>query len=147
MIEVKEMPIEEAIKVNKKISEFNDNIDMGKEYFENRYKGREKLIIVAYYNEVPAGYIVGYDMEEDSSFYCWMAGVDNEYRRLGILTRLMDYQINWIKDRGYKTLKIKTRNNRREMLSFLIKKDFYFTEVENMDDIKENRIYLQKDII
>ena len=147
MIEIKEVTIEEAIKVHKTIPEFYDLIPK-KEYFEDRYKNKEKLIIVAYYNGVPAGYIIGYDKFQDNeSFYCWMAGVDVNYRRLGILTQLMNYQINWAKNKSYNILKIKTRNNRREMLSFLIKNNFYFTNVEIKENIKDNRISLQKDII
>lgn len=123
MIEIKEVNIEEVLKVHKNIPEFYDTIPE-KEYFENRYKGREKLIIVAYYDGIPVGYIIGYDKFQDNkSFYCWMAGVDVNYRRLGILTHLMDYQTNWAKDKGYHILKIKTRN------------------------IKDNRINLQKDIV
>lgn len=60
MIEIKEVDIEEAMNVHNKILEFNE-LEPKKEYFENRYKNRNKLIIVAYYNDVPAGYIIGYD--------------------------------------------------------------------------------------
>lgn len=59
----------------------------------------------------------------------------------------MNYQINWEKDKGYHILKIKTRNNRREMLSFLIRNVFYFTDVETNENIENNRISLQKDIL
>ena len=76
-----------------------------------------------------------------------MTGVDVNYRRLGILTQLMDYQTNWAKDKGYHILKIKTRNTRREMLSFLIRNGFYFTDVETKENIKDNIINLQKDIV
>lgn len=76
MIEVKEVEIEEALKVHKNVLEF-DNLNPQKNFFENRYKDKEKLIIVTYYNSIPIGYIVGYDKtEENNSFYCWMAGVD-----------------------------------------------------------------------
>jgi len=144
MIEIKEVEIDEAIKVHHNVVEF-DNLDI--KYFEDRYKNKEKLIIVAYYNNVPAGYIVGYDKFEDNeSFYCWMAGVDINYRRLGALKALMNYQIKWAKEKGYKKLKIKTRNNRREMLNFLVKNGFYFTDIEKMENIEENRICLQKNI-
>lgn len=147
MIEIKEVNIEEVLKVHKNIPEFYDVIPE-KEYFENRYKGREKLIIVAYYDGIPVGYIIGYDKFHDNeSFYCWMTGVDVNYRRLGILTQLMDYLTNWAKNKGYSILKIKTRNNRREMLSFLIRNGFYFTDVEIKENIKDNRINLQKDIV
>lgn len=147
MIEIKEVNIEEVLKVHRNIPEFYEPIPK-KDYFENRYKRREKLIIVAYYNGIPVGYIIGYDKFQDNeSFYCWMAGVDVDYRRLGILTQLMDYQTNWAKNKGYHILKIKTRNNRREMLSFLIRNGFYFTNVETNENIENNRISLQKDII
>lgn len=146
MIEVKEVDIKEAIKVHKNIKEFNET-KPEKEYFENRYRDREKLIIVAYYNNVPAGYIIGYDKFQDGkNFYCWMAGVDSKFRKLGILTKMMQYQENWAKQKGYSILKIKTRNNRREMLSFLVKHNFNFLSVEKRDNIQDNRINLQKEI-
>ena len=146
MIEIKEVDIKEAIKVHKNIKEFNET-KPEKEYFENRYRDREKLIIVAYYNNVPAGYIIGYDKFQDGkNFYCWMAGVDSKFRKLGILTKMMQYQENWAKQKGYSILKIKTKNNRREMLSFLVKHNFNFLSVEKRDNIQDNRINLQKEI-
>lgn len=146
MIEIKEVDIEEVLKVHRNVLEF-DVLNPKKEYFENRYKDREKLIIVAYYNGIPTGYIVGYDeFQDNESFYCWMAGVDINYRKLGILTQLMNYQISWARQKGYQILKIKTRNSRREMLSFLVKNNFYFTDIEKEENINDNIIILQKDI-
>lgn len=144
MIEIKEVDINEAIEVHKSVLEFNET-EPNPEYFENRYKNKDKLIIVAYYNNIPIGYVIGYDKYEDEeSFYCWMAGVNNNYRRLGALKALMNYQIKWARNKGYKKLKIKTRNNRREMLSFLVKADFYFTSVEPKERIQDYRINLEK---
>ena len=143
---VKEVSIEEAVKVNRNVIEF-DGKDTTKEDFEKRYVGKDNLIIVAYYKNIPIGYIIGYDRYEDGSFYCWMAGVDNNYRRLGALTALMNYQMNWAKNKGYNKLKIRTRNNRREMLSFLVKNGFNFVSVEQRDNITENRINLEHDLI
>ena len=89
-IEVRETTIEEAIKVHKNVLEF-DELNPTKEHFENRYGDSEHLIIVAYYNEMPIGYIIGYDKFKDNkeNFYCWMAGVDYRYRRKGALKALM----------------------------------------------------------
>ena len=145
-IVVKEVSIEEAVKVNRNVIEF-DGKDTTKEDFEKRYVGKDNLIIVAYYKNIPIGYIIGYDRDNDGSFYCWMAGVDNNYRRLGALTTLMNYQMNWAKNKGYNKLKIRTRNNRREMLSFLVKNGFNFVSVEQRDDITENRINLEHSLI
>ena len=143
---VKEVPIDEAVKVNRNVIEF-DGKDTKAEDFERRYQDKDKLIIVAYYENVPIGYIIGYDRDNDGSFYCWMAGVDNNYRRLGALTSLMNYQMDWAKKKGYNKLKIRTRNNRREMLSFLVKNGFNFVSVEQRDDITENRINLEHSLI
>ncbi|MBU4245877.1 MAG: GNAT family N-acetyltransferase [Nanoarchaeota archaeon] len=140
---VKEVPIEEAVKVNLTIPEFDER-SRTEEYFADRYKGKENLIIAAYFENKPAGYLVGYDRFKDGSFYCWMAGVALQFREKGILAALMDYLESWAKARGYKKIRIKTRNNRREMLTYLVKYGFYFTEVEKYPNAKENRILAEK---
>lgn len=145
-IVVKEVSIDEIVKVNQNVIEF-DGKDTKAEDFEKRYQDKDKLLIVAYYENIPIGYIIGYDRDNDGSFYCWMAGVDNNYRRLGALTSLMNYQMDWAKKKGYTKLKIRTRNNRREMLSFLVKNGFNFVSVEEREDITENRINLEHDLI
>ncbi len=94
-IEIKETNIDEVLKVNKNVIEFSDDVNLNKEYFENRYQNKEYVKIVAYLNDIPIGYIVGYDKFNDGeSFYVWMAGVDYKYRRKGALTKLMQYQID-----------------------------------------------------
>jgi ribosomal protein S18 acetylase RimI-like enzyme len=141
-IVVREAPIEEAVEVNKTIGEFDAAYQ--KSYFEERYEGRKHLILVGYINDQRAGYVVGYDRDQDGSFYCWMAGVDPKFRRQRVLTSLMEYQSNWAKAHGYASLKIKTRNNRREMLSNLVKQGFLFTNVVAQPEIQDNRISLEK---
>lgn len=146
-IVVKEANIEDVVLISKNILEFTDGIELDKKYFEERYEGKNNVIIVAYINDNPIGYIVGYDKFEDGkSFYIWMAGVDYKFRRQGALTKLMKYQTDWAKSHGYCKLKIKTRNARREMLSYLVKNGFNFTEVEEKENIIENRINLEKQI-
>ena len=143
-ITFKEVPIEEAVKVNATIVEFDAPYQ--KDYFEDRYKGKDKLIIVAYVDDLPAGYIVGYDKFGDRSFYCWMAGVNPKFRKLGLLKAMMDYEDKWAKEKGYNKIKIKTRNNRREMLAYLVKYGFSFTEVVQHPNIDDNRILLEKEL-
>ncbi len=142
---IKETILEKALKVHKNVPEFEDT-NPSKEIFENRYQNAEKLIIVAYYQQKPIGYMIGYDKFRDNkeNFYCWMAGVDFRYRRMGALKGLMKYQEDWAREKGYQNLRIKTRNNRREMLSFLVKNKFYFVSVEGQEKIENNRINLVK---
>lgn len=144
-VKVIETTIDEVLKVNKNVIEFSDDVNLNKEYFERRYENKEHLITVAYLKDTPIGYIVSYDKFNDGeSFYIWMAGVDYNYRRKGALTELMNYQSEWAKKNGYSKLKIRTRNARREMLSYLVKNGFNFTEVEQKENILENRINLEK---
>jgi GNAT superfamily N-acetyltransferase len=143
-ITIKEVSIEEAVKVNATIIEFDDLYQ--RDFFEERYGDKEKLIIVAYVDNQPAGYIVGFDKFDDGSFYCDMAGVNPKFRKLGVMKSLMDYEDKWAKEKGYKKIKIKTRNDRREMLSFLVKNGFLFTEVVQKSSIEQNRILLEKEL-
>ena len=141
-ITIKNAPIEDAVLVNSTIVEFDKSYQ--KEYFEDRYKDKDNLTIVAYINDKPIGYVVWYDRDDDGSFYCWMAGVDPKYRRLGVLKKLMGYGFDWAKNKCYKTIKIKTRNNRREMLAYLVRYGFWFTNVVQYPDIGDNRIEFEK---
>lgn len=141
---IKEVPIDEVVKVSATIVEFDE--PYSKNYFEERYGSKDKLIIVAYLDNQPVGYIVGYDKLNEGSFYCWMAGVNPDFRKRGILKDLMDYQEQWAKNKGYKKIKIKTRNNCRGMLSYLVRYGFYIIEVVQYSNTKDNRILFEKNI-
>jgi len=144
-IVVKEVKLEDAFKVHSDIEEFkeaNDTIDL----FEDRIKGKDNVILVAYYNDNPAGYMISYDRYGDGSIYCWMAATKSEYRRHGILKNLMNYQMKLAKESGYNKVKIKTQNDRREMLSYLVKNGWNFTDVKEKDDIMRNKISLEINI-
>ena len=145
MITIKETSLQEAIKVNKQIPEF-DIKDKEADYFEEHYKGKEYLILVAYYNNQAAGYMISYDKFNDGSIYCWLAAVIPKFRKNGILKALMEYLTNWSKNKGYNKVKIKTRNKCRSMLSFLVKNNFQFTNVIKQEEIKENRIQAEREI-
>lgn len=142
-IVVKEVPIEIACSVHNSVKEF---IKFKIEDFENRYGSMNKMIIVAYYGEIPAGYIVGYDRDNDGSFYVWLAGVDDRYRRKGLLSALMKYQIEWAKKHGYNKLKLKTRNSCREMLAFLVKNNFNFVDAGFRENINDTEIFTELNI-
>lgn len=142
IIVIEEDSIDVAVQVNATIIEFDESYS--KEYFEERYKDKDKLILVAYVDNQPVGYAVAYDRNNDGSFYCWMAGVNPQFRRLGIMKKLMEYLNYWAKNEGYKKITIKTRNNRREMLAFLIKAGFNFIEVQPHPFTEDNRILLER---
>lgn len=142
-VTVREVSIDEALKVERQIPEFDEYT---RESYEEKYKGKEKLILVCYVGGKPAGYIVGYDRYGDGSFYCWMAAVIPQFRKLGVLKAMMGYQDSWARKKGYTKIRIKTRNYRREMLCYLMNYGFLLTGVEPRDNILENRILLERDL-
>ena len=46
-----------------------------------------------------------------------------------------------------KKITIKTRNNRREMLTYLVKAGFNFVEVQSQLFVEDNRILLEKVVV
>lgn len=142
-IEVKESSLEEATAVNSEIPEFEN---LGKEHFEERIAGKENIVFAAEIAGKKAGYLIAYDKFCDKSIYCWMAAVAPEFRRKGALKAMMKELEKWAGEKGYKKIKIKTRNSRREMLSYLVKEGFYFIGVEERETVEENRILAEKRI-
>ena len=142
-IVVKPLGISNVVKIHRTITEFDP---YSQEYFEERLKGTDHLIVGAYINDDVVGYLIGYDRFCDSSFYCWMTGVNPDFRRKGVLKALMHYQEEWSRKRGYTKIKIKTRNRLREMLMYLVMSGFYFTEVVKYPNIEDNRILLEKNL-
>lgn len=142
---IKEADIKNVVEINSKIIEFDKKYSSS--YFESRYNGKNRLILIGYFENKPAGYIVAYDKYNDGSFYCWMAGVDPKYRRKGIMSGLMEYLEKWAKENGYQKIKIKTRNNRRAMLTYLIRHGFYFISIEERTLVEDYRIILEHKII
>ncbi|MBN1386167.1 GNAT family N-acetyltransferase [Candidatus Woesearchaeota archaeon] len=90
--------------------------------------------------------MASYDRYKDGSFYCWMTGVKPEYRGKGVLKLMMDHLMKWAKKEGYKSIKIKTRNNRREMLAYLVKYGWNILEIDDRGSVEENRIISEKEI-
>lgn len=141
---VKKDSIESAFSVHKSIPEFDEIVEISD--FEERYQDKKHIIFVAYLQEKPIGYLIAYDKFKDGSIYCWMAGVIPEFRKKGVLTKIMQKLELWCMNNKIQTIHIKTRNSRREMLAFLVKNEFLLAEVLPENNIQEHRIMFQKKI-
>lgn len=142
-MDVREADAEEICRVHNAIPEFEPRQAA---HFRERTDGKDRLFITAFLDGSPAGYLASYDRYGDGSLYCWMAGVVPAYRKSGVLKALMRYQEDWARKKGYEKIRIKTRNSRRAMLSYLVRYGFLFTAVEEKDDPRENRILLEKEL-
>lgn len=140
-ISVKEGNLDDVLLVHENIVEFDEK-HPPKDFFIKRYENTKHIIIISYYNEFPIGYIIGYEIDNDN-FYCWLAGVDVNYRRCSALSMMMNYLIEWCHKNNYKKISIKTRNKYRNMLMYLIKNNWNFISVENKDTLSEYRINLE----
>lgn len=145
-IQVKEGIIEDVLPIHEQILEF-DEMEVKKEVFEARYQNTNHIILIAYQDNVAIGYLIAYEASEKNILYCWLAGVKKEYRNKGALTQMMAYLEKWMKDQNYQKLTIKTRNDKRQMLKFLVNRNFDIVKVEVMQNQKQNRIYLEKEVI
>ncbi len=143
-VEIREATFREAANVHNRIPEFEKQDE---EFFRERCEGKKTLIIVAYVEDKPAGYMIAYDRYHDGSIYCWMTAVVPEFRRKGVLKAMMQYLETWARKEGFTKIKIKTRNERREMLAYLVKYGFNFIEVIPKESVEKYRILLEKEII
>ena len=100
------------------------------------------LVLVAYVDDVPAGFKVGY--ERDGYFYSWMGAILPNYRRLGLARKLAEKQETWAKAKGYPHVTFKTRNRLKPMLLFAIGRGFDIIDIQPKATIDEYRIILRK---
>lgn len=144
-IVIKEVSLEEALKVFPKIEEW-DRPEAGTiEYCNKRIENLKHIILAAYVDNENVGYLIGYD--KNNSFYCWVVAVDKNYRRMGILTQMMNIFENRAKQLGYNKVTLKTLNNKREMLSYLVKNKWNFTDVIKNENVTRNEIIAEKNIL
>ncbi len=145
-ISIKETALDNAVLAHQTEQEFGETYS--KDYLEKRCKGKDPLIIAAYVDEgnKPVGYLIGFDRFKDGSFYCWLSGVWGEHSKRRIFHALMMHAQRWARKKGYKSVKIKTRNKRVNILHYLIKSGYFFLEVTPDPNPAENRILLEKRI-
>jgi len=141
-ISIQKSDISTAVQLSKLIPEFiNPN---NEEVYKERLNNVPHLILVAYVNGKPAGFKVGY--KKENYFYSWMGGVLPKFRKLKIAKKLAEVQETWAKERGYKKIVFKTRNQHKGMLIFALKNGFNIIGFKEKENIEVNRILLEKEL-
>jgi len=143
-LEIKEGKLEVAFKVAEQIPEFEKLYS--KSDFESRLINIKNLIIIAYYNNMPIGFKIGYETPSKKYFYSWMGGVLSKYRKSGVAQLLMNYQEDWAKQNNYERVLVKTRKKHLAMVKFLEKNNYYEMGVLTYDPISETRILYEKQL-
>jgi predicted GNAT superfamily acetyltransferase len=140
---IKEGTIEKCLEITSKIPELANGQYSFEEY-KKRLSDVKSLILVAQIDDKLVGFKVGYERDNDNSFYSWMGGVLPEYRKLKIAQQLADYQENWAKKQGYQSITFKTRNYLKPMLIFSLKNGFHIERIESKEKLEDYRIFLRK---
>ena len=81
------------------------------------------LVITAMNGKKVIGYKIGYELN-CYKFYSWLGGVETNFRKYGIASKLMEIQHQYLKENGYKVVQTKTMNKWRNMLVLNIKNGF-----------------------
>ena len=143
-VQIKNGTIPEAISVSKNVPEFIGPPEAPE--YERRLAHVPHLILIAWMGGQPVGFKVGYERDPDGSFYSWLGGVLPKFRTLGIAKQLADAQEKWAWERGYHTVRFKTRNSHTAMQIFALKNGFKIIDLKKRDKLEEHRILLEKNI-
>jgi ribosomal protein S18 acetylase RimI-like enzyme len=141
---VNDTDFETVNKAHKKIPEFDES--HLEERYERKCPGNDPVYLVAKKGNELVGYAVCYDKFGDGSYYVWMAGVRPENRREGIMTQIIEKSTDIAKEKGYSSIKIKTRNERKEMRHFLTDKGFEVCGYNEKETVDECEILHKKSI-
>jgi len=140
IIKIQEDTLETVVALSKKIPEFNNS--HGLSVYQERLKNVPSITLVAYVNDTPAGFKVGY--EREGYFYSWMGAISPSFRRLGLARKLAEKQEAWARKKGYPHVTFKTRNRLKPMLIFALSRGFDIIEIQPRESIEEYRIILRK---
>ncbi|CAM1341326.1 GNAT family N-acetyltransferase [Tenacibaculum amylolyticum] len=115
------------------------------DFFIDRIETKEEVvIIVAYENEEPVGFKIGYKYNK-TTFYSWVGGVLPSYRRRGIAQQLATKQLEIVKEKGYSKIRTKSMNRFKPMLILNLKNDFDIVQVYT-NSTGQQKIVFEKEI-
>lgn len=141
MILIKEGTIQEAMALEQELPDFT------KTYSEEKYISKlnnaYSLILIAYENEKPIGFKVGYAINENT-FYSWVGGVLPKHRRKHVGQLLLEKQEHLVKEKGYSNIQVKSKNIFPNMLRFLIANNYFIIDYIDDKNILENKIVFEK---
>ena len=133
----------QAVAVSRQVPEFE--APYGLEEYEKRLTGVSHLILIAEMEGKPVGFKVGYERYADASFYSWMGGVLPNFRNRGVADALANEQETWAKAKGYRSIRLKTRNKYKSMLCFALKRGFFIIGLgDKCQYVDDYRIVLEK---
>jgi GNAT superfamily N-acetyltransferase len=141
---IREASPAELLLVHERIPEFPGKASL--DFYTERLKHRLHLALVAEKDDELLGFKVGYQSDTPNTFYSWMGGVRPEFRKLGIADAIAEYQENWAKEKGFKSIYFKTRNRFPAMITFGLSRGFKIMEVVPKGGVEDYRVVMWKEL-
>lgn len=140
---IKPASLDDLLLVDSQIPEFDGRNTFSK--LQAKCAGVEHLALVAYIDNEPVAYKLGYALDSNT-FYSWLGAVAPKCRGQGIAQALLNAQEAWVKANNYRTIKVKSMNRFPAMLSMLIKSGYAITGYEDRRSPQTSKILFTKDI-
>ncbi|EKO3510461.1 GNAT family N-acetyltransferase [Vibrio fluvialis] len=131
----------EAAQVVQEIGEFIRKETV--ETLAQRLAGKRDLILIAEEDGQLLGFKIGYELDSET-FYSWFGGVSSLARNRGVAQQLLDAQEQWVAERGYGKLTVKSRNQFPAMLRLLLRNGYLIENFEKTEPLAESRIHFVK---
>ncbi len=138
---IREGTLEEALQVVTRVKEFANGETL--DSMSQRLGDKNSLILVAEKNGAIVGFKIGYELDE-GTFYSWFGGVAPQARNEGVAQMLLEAQEEWVAEQGYKTLKVKSRNQFPAMLRLLLRNGYLIEKFEEKINLRESRVHFIK---
>ncbi|MEO3682437.1 GNAT family N-acetyltransferase [Shewanella vesiculosa] len=120
--------VDEVLEVDAQIPEFDGRTTASK--LMAKLTGKAHLILIASHNMKPIAYKIGYEIS-NTEFYSWLGGVDPNYRKQGVATKLREQQELWALNHGYSAISVKSMNQYQAMLQLLISSGYQISGYED----------------
>jgi GNAT superfamily N-acetyltransferase len=115
--------------------------------FERRFLGRHNpLIMIAYVDESPAGFFLGFE-QKPGTFFAWFYGVIPDHRRSGIGSQLMEAAQNWAQEQGYESIRLECQNSHRPMLHLATALGYDIVGLRWDTDLGTNLVMFEKSLV
>lgn len=141
MYVIKQGQLSDILAIETNIPEFGTPKTL--EIIKQKLTDKPYLLLVAYHNEQPVGYKLGYALS-DAVFYSWLGAVMPEHRGYGLAQRMLNEQEAWLKAQNYQAVQVKTMNRFRAMLAMLVKNHYHIIDIEPGDTSLDNKIRFEK---
>ena len=119
--------------------------DAQPDFFINRITNKKQVLcLIAYDKNTPVGFKIGYEYNE-TTFYSWVGGVLENYRKRGIAKTLALLQEKWVKENEFTKLRTKSMNQYKPMLILNIKNGFDIVQIYT-NDSGQTKIVFEKEL-